>query len=132
METINLIQPDAPLRIRKIVLYPYPDLTRLWFRLQLDTMPTELPHIDVGIWNADGTMNSNIAFVAYDDSFVDSTIHLHHPVPAAIYVCTTEITAGMPPEVRQHDFVRFSFPLEFRDAQQGAEGFGYNMENAPA
>lgn len=131
VSAINLIQADEPLRIQRIVLYPYPDLTRLWYRLQLEALQDQPPNISICIWNPDQTENASIAYVAYDDAFLEATIHLRQPVPAAEYVCTTEIATGMRPDLRVHDFARFRFPLEFRDAAQGAEGFGYERAGPP-
>ncbi len=127
LSTINLVQSDQPLRVQKIVLYPYPDLARLWFRLQLVALQQEPPNIDVHILNPDGTHNSSLAFVAYDDTFVDATIHMKTFQATALYVCTTTITTGMPPDVVVHDTAHFEFPLVFRDAAVGEEGFGYDL-----
>ncbi len=128
MSTINLVQSDQPLRVQKIVLYPYPDLTRLWFRLQLVALQEEPPNIEVSIRNADGSRNNSLSFVAYDDVFVDATIHLKEPQAGDLYVCTTEITTGMPPDIEVHDTIHFEFPLVFRDAEAGEVGFGYDID----
>ena len=128
MSSIHFIQDSHhPLRVRKIVLYPYPDLTRLWFRLQLESMPAEPPNIDIQIWNSDNTENVSVAYVAYDDTFLEATLHLQDPQPTASYTCTTRVSAGKGADLAVLDAVRFEFPLEFRDAQAGKEGFGYDL-----
>ena len=132
MSSIHFIQDsDQPLRVRKIVLYPYPDLTRLWFRLQLDALPAELPNIDIQIWNSDNTENISVSYVAYDDTFLDATLHLKDSQPADTYTCTTRVSTGRGQDLVVLDAVRFEFPLEFRDAQAGMEGFGYDLEDPP-
>ncbi len=113
-------------------MYPYPDLTRLWFRMQLATLQDQPPNIDVYIRNPDGTLNSSLSFVAYDDVFVDATIHMKEPQAAVHYACTTEIAVGMPPDVVVHDIVHFDFPLVFRDAAAGEDGFGYALDRLSA
>ena len=130
LSSINLIQDsDQPPRVRKIVLYPYPDLTRLWFRLQLESMPVEPPNIDIQIWNPDKTENLSASYVAYDDTFLDATLHLKNPQPTDPYTCTIRVSSGRGVDLKVLDAVRFEFPLEFRDAQAGIEGFGYDMED---
>jgi len=129
LSSIHFVQDgDQPLRVRKIVLYPYPDLTRLWFRLQLEAMPDEPPNIDIQIWNADDTENISVAYVAYDDTFLDATLHLKDPRPRAAYTCTTRVSTGQGADLTVLDAVRFAFSLEFRDAQAGVAGFGYDLE----
>ncbi len=128
LSSIHFIQDShQPLRVRKIVLYPYPDLTRLWFRLQLEAMPAEPPNIDIQIWNADRTENTSVSYVAYDDTFLDATLHLKEPQPADCYTCTTRVSTGQGADLIVLDAVRFEFPLEFRDAQAGIAGFGYDL-----
>ena len=130
MSSINLIQDsDQPPRVRKIVLYPYPDLTRLWFRLQLESMSAEPPNIDIQIWNPDQTENLSASYVAYDDTFLDATLHLKSPRPTEPYTCTIRVSSGRGADLKVFDAVCFEFPLEFRDAQAGIEGFGYDMED---
>lgn len=126
LNSIHLVQENEPLRIQKIILYPYPDLTRLWYRLRLEGWQDVKPNIDIGIWDRNGDINNSLSFVAYDDPFLDATIHLKEPAAGMSYLCTTEVSTGMPPDVKVHDAIRFDFPLEFRDAQQGVEGFGYD------
>lgn len=131
MSSINFIQDsNQPLRVRKIVLYPYPDLKRLWFRLQLDSMPAESPNIDIQIWNPDDSENLTASYVAYDDTFLDATLHLKDPQPPNLYTCTTCISSGTGVDWKLLDTVRFEFPLEFRDAQAGVEGFGFDLESS--
>ena len=131
MSSINLIQDsNQPLRVRKIVLYPYPDLTRLWFRLQLDSMPTDPPNIDIQIWNPDDSENLKASYVAYDDTFLDATLHLKDPQPLNSYTCTTCVSTGTGVNLQLLDTVRFEFPLKFRDAQAGIEGFGFDLEDS--
>lgn len=132
MTAINFMQgADQPLRVRRIVLLPYPDLTRLWLRMQLEAMPAEPPNIDIQIWNPDDTENLRASYVAYDDTYVDATLHMKDPEPGKIYTCTTRVSTGTGADLEVLDAVRFEFPLEFRDPQNGEEGFGYDIEAQP-
>lgn len=126
MSTISLVQPDEPLRIQKILVFPYPDLKRLWFRMQLQAQPDQKPNIDIDVAAVDGPAGNSLAFVSYDDTYLDATIHLKEPRPGSRYQCVVELSLGLPPDMEHVEQVKFEFPLEFRDAENGADGFGYD------
>lgn len=126
MSTISLVQPDEPLRIQKILIFPYPDLKRLWFRMQLQAQPNQQPNIDIDVAAVDGPAGNSLAFVAYDDTYLDATIHLKEPHPGSLYQCVVDLSLGLPPDMEHVEQVKFEFPLEFRDAEKGADGFGYD------
>ena len=52
---ISLFEDDKPLAIERCVLYPYPDLKRIWTRLWLTAVQEEdHPNLEVVIYNPDG------------------------------------------------------------------------------
>ena len=51
---ISLFQADEPLRFERIVLYPYPDLKRLWTRAWLTVAQGEKPNIEIVVLNPNG------------------------------------------------------------------------------
>ena len=46
---IPLFQDDTPLRFERIVLYPYPDLKRIWTRLWLPAIQDKAPNVEIAV-----------------------------------------------------------------------------------
>ena len=44
---ISLFQQDEPLRIERAILYPYPDLKRIWTRIWLPAVQDERPNLRI-------------------------------------------------------------------------------------
>ena len=58
---ISLFEQDTPLTVERCVLYPYPDLRRIWTRLWLSAAQEEThPNLELIIYNPDGTENTSV------------------------------------------------------------------------
>ena len=61
---IPLFQADTPLRFERIVLYPYPDLKRIWARIWLPAIEDQSPNVEVIVMNPDGSENCSVYMMA--------------------------------------------------------------------
>jgi hypothetical protein len=125
---ISLIQPDEPLHFERIVLYPYPDLKRIWTRVWLNTLADPRPNIEIVVRNPDGSENTSVFAMTHAEQKLETTLHLRHPRAGATYHVSARLTVGLteqPELVEQQDFALL---LEFRDPQRGEPGFGVGVD----
>lgn len=130
MVEISLFQDDGPQHFEQVLLFPYPDLTRIWVRMWLTPTLDERPNVELRVMNPNGTENNSIFLIAHGETKVDSTLHLRNPVPGAVYSCVAEMTVGAGPDLRTLDRKEFDLILEFRDPEEGQAGFGYDARTA--
>ncbi|GIV79397.1 hypothetical protein FKZ61_015765 [Litorilinea aerophila] len=125
---IPLFQEDESLRFERMVLYPYPDLTRIWTRIWLTAVPDQHPNVEVRVLNPDGTENNSVFFLSRTEQRIETTLHMRNPVPGATYRVVAELTLGLsqPPELI--DRREFDLVLEFRDPEKGEAGFGFGVD----
>ena len=72
---IPLFEDDKPLAIERCVLYPYPDLKRIWTRLWLTAVQEEdHPNLEVAIYNPDGVENTSVFPNPYGDGLASERI----------------------------------------------------------
>jgi hypothetical protein len=126
---IPLFQEDEPLHFEHILLYPYPDLRRIWVRMWLSARQDQQPNIEVRVTNPDGSENNSLYLLAHAEPKVDATLHLRDPVPGETYSVVAEMTLGLsdPPEIL--DRHEFDLVLEFRNPEEGEPGFGIGLED---
>ena len=125
---ISLFQPDEKLRFERIVLYPYPDLKRIWVRAWLTAVQDQQPNVEIIIRNPDGSENSSVYMMAHAEQRLETTIHLRSPLPAATYRVSAELTLGLNDKPTLQDRQEFEMTLEFRNPDKGAEGFGVGVD----
>ncbi|MCC6169770.1 MAG: hypothetical protein IT329_21310, partial [Caldilineaceae bacterium] len=82
---ISLFQTDEPPRFERIILYPYPDLRRIWTRLWLTAAPDKAPNLELFVLNPDGSENTSVYMMARREQRIETTLHLRNPVPGATY-----------------------------------------------
>ena len=92
---IPLFQDDTPLRFERIVLYPYPDLKRIWTRLWLPAIQDKTPNVEIAVLNADGSENTSVYMMARSEQRIETTLHLRNPSPGATYRIVAELTDGI-------------------------------------
>ena len=126
MTEINLFEQDTPLRFERILIYPYPDLQRLWVRIWLPArLEGEAPNVELIVYNPDGTENNSLVLLAQTDTKLNNTLHLKQPLrPGETYRVEALLSVGLSKNAEQVDRQTFDLPLEFRDPEAGELGFG--------
>ena len=126
MTQINLFEPDAPLRFERILIYPYPDLRRLWVRIWLPArLEEDAPNVELTLYNPDGSENSSLVLLAQSDTRLNNTLHLKDPVlPGQIYRMEASLTLGLSKDAQLVDRKTFDLTLAFRDPEAGESGYG--------
>lgn len=128
MTEINLFD-DEPLRFKHILIYPYPDLRRLWVRTWLPPQMEASPNVEYRVLNPDGSENNSLVLLAQTDTKLDNTLHLREPIlPGATYRVVAELSVGLGQDVELVDRQEFDLVLEFRDPEAGEPGFGIGLE----
>src|SRR5687767_12488760 len=92
---IPLFEAGTPMRFERIVLYPYPDLKRIWTRFYLSAVEGEAPNVEIMVMNPDGTENCSVYMMARTDQRIETTLHMRDPVPGAIYRVHAVLSKGM-------------------------------------
>ncbi len=90
IQGINLNYDAGPLRIERMAARPYPDLTRVWARVQLSPFEAP-PNVRLVCLDAAGKEVAEMLLVEWRDPYISLTMHLRHPVPGASYVLRAEV-----------------------------------------
>ncbi len=72
---VDLPEESEPPRIAGIEVYPYPNLTKLWIKMQLTYFKT-YPNIELYLYDPDGQLLGDMLFVEHRNFYVDVTMHL--------------------------------------------------------
>lgn len=125
---ISLFQTDETLHFARIVLYPYPDLKRIWTRAWLTTVQDQQPNIEIIIYNPDRTENTSVFMMAHSEARLDTTLHIRNPQPGATYHVVAELTLGLTEKPEVIDRQEFPLTLEFRNPDAREPGFGMGVD----
>lgn len=126
---INLFDDSATLRFEHILVYPYPDLHRLWVRIWLPALlDGDAPNVELRLINPNGSENNSLVLLAQTDTKLNNTFHLKDPIPGARYRMIAEMTVGFNEQARLVDRQEFPLVLEFRDPDAGQPGFGVGLD----
>lgn len=126
---IPLFDDDKSLRFERIILYPYPDLSKVWARCWLPAVQDQQPNIELRVLNPDGSENNSVFMMMHAEQRVETTLHMREPVPGALYRVVAELTLGVAPdEMTVLDVQEFDMPLEFRDPEAFEPGFGMGVD----
>ena len=125
---ITLFQEDETLRFERIVLYPYPDLKRVWTRIWVTAVQDQHPNIELRIFNPDGTENNSVLLLSQSDQRIETTFHLRDGVAGAIYQVLAELTLGISENPEHLDHQEFEMCLEFRNPERNEPGFGMGVD----
>lgn len=124
---ISLFQPDESLRFERIVLYPYPDLKRIWTRLWLTAVQDEQPNVELIVLNPDGSENNSVYMMARTEQRIETTLHMRTPQPGATYRVIATLSSGLGDDAQVLDRHEFDLTLEFRDPERREPGFGVGV-----
>lgn len=124
---IPLFQAGESLRFERIVLYPYPDLKRVWTRFWLTPVQDRAPNVELVVLNPDGTENTSVYMLAQTEQRGETTLHLREPVPGATYRVVALLTLGISDQPELIEQQEFDLVLEFRNPNAGEPGFGYGV-----
>jgi len=125
---IPLFDDDEALKIERIVLYPYPDLKRIWTRCWLTAVQDVHPNLEFRVYSPDGLEDNSAYLMAVDTQRVETTLHMRHPVPGSTYRVVAELSEGMETDAEVLDRHEFEMVLEFRDAEHNEAGFGIGVD----
>lgn len=125
---IPFFDESGKLAFERIVLYPYPDLKRIWTRVWLTAVIDQRPNIEVTILDPDGRENTSVFLMSHAETRADSTLHLRHPLPGETYHVIAELTLGLSESAELVERQEFDLLLEFRNPDRGEPGFGYGVD----
>ncbi|MCB0026192.1 MAG: hypothetical protein KDD91_24335 [Caldilinea sp.] len=126
---ISLFQGDETPKIERCVLYPYPDLKRIWTRLWVTaTQDEEKPNLEVIVLNPDGTENCSVYMMAHAETRAETTLHMRNPTSSATYRVVAEMTQGIGDAQRVLDRHEFDLVLAFRNPDACEPGFGFGVD----
>ena len=92
---ISFFDENAPLKFERVVLYPYPDLKRVWTRIWLTTVAEDKPNIEVVVLDPDGAENCSVYLMAHAEQRAETTLHMRNPVVGQTYPVVVELTRGL-------------------------------------
>ena len=125
---IPLFDEDETLRFERIILYPYPDMKRIWTRLWITAVQDQEPNVEIIVLNPDGTENASVYLMSHAEQRVETTLHLRDPVPGAAYRVIAILTLGIEASPEVLDRQEFELLLEFRNPDQYEPGFGIGVD----
>lgn len=112
---IQLNWEDSPARIVDAVVYPYPDLQRLWLRVAVSAF-AEYPDLDARAVDPAGREVASLTVIELHDQELSHTMHLRRtPEPDAVYQLQLRLTRGG----QVLDQKVLDFPLTFVDPDSG-------------
>jgi len=101
------------LAIERIAVHPYPDLTKLWVRVQLSSFATPIV-VEITCLDQDGKEVGDMLLVDWRDPYISLTMHLKKPPqPDAAYVLLVRVER----DEQALDSQQLDFPLVFVDPQ---------------
>lgn len=108
------VQPRAeeqPPHIKRAEVWPYPELTRLWVRLEISPFAT-FPNLELVVRDPANAVVSSMFFVEIRETYQSLTMHLRQePQPNQPYTLDIELTR----EEEVLDSRTVPFDLVFRD-----------------
>lgn len=125
---IPLFEQDEALRFERVVLYPYPDLNRIWTRVWLTAVEAARPNIEIVLLNPDGSENTSIFALAHAEQRLETTLHVRNPRPGAVYHVLALLSDGLSETPHEIDHQEFDLVLEFRDPNKNESGFGFGVD----
>jgi hypothetical protein len=126
---ISLFETNEPLRVERCVLYPYPDLKRIWTRLWITAVQgDDHPNLEVMIYNQDGSENCSVFLMEHAEPRAETTLHMRNGVAGATYRVAVEMTMGLGDAAKVLDRHEFDLVLEFRNPDAGEPGFGFGVD----
>ena len=114
LQGIPLNFEAGPLRIERMAVHPYPDLKRLWVRLQLSPFARP-PNVLLQCLDQDGNEVAEMLLVEWRNPYISVTMHLRQSVAGASYLLRAQVARDEELlDSREHPFI-----LEFHDVEEG-------------
>ncbi len=101
---------DKPeIEVERIAVHPYPDLSKLWVRVQITSFATPVV-VQLTCLDQDGVEVSDMLLVDWRDPYISLTMHLKKPPqPDAIYMLRVHVERDEQTLADRHH----EFPLTF-------------------
>jgi hypothetical protein len=128
-QPIGFMHESSPPRLLRAQALPYPELSRVWTRVQLTDF-VEHPELEMVILGPDGQPEASMVMVDVQHTYLSLTMHLKRPTPGQAYRLLLRLTRGG----LLLDQREVPFPLVFveRDAAKAeAEGMGWSERGVP-
>lgn len=125
---IPLFEADTPMRFERIVLYPYPDMKRVWTRIWLPAVEDQAPNVEITVMNPDGSENCSVYMMARTEQRIETTLHMRDGVAGTIYRVVATLSSGMGDTAEELDRREFDMTLEFRNPEAREPGFGVGVD----
>ncbi len=77
-QDMELPEETTPPQIDHIEVYPYPNLTKLWIKINLTYFKT-FPSLELYLYDPDGHLITDMLLVEHRNFYVDVTMHLRQP-----------------------------------------------------
>ena len=90
-QPIDFAHENEPPRFLRAQALPYPDLKRVWMRVQLTEFAAR-PDLELTILRSDGTVEASMAMVDVQHTYISLTMHLRQPRPGAPYQLVLRLT----------------------------------------
>ena len=90
-QPIELVHEDEPPRFLRAQALPYPDLQRVWTRVQLTPFAGH-PELEMAIVDPDGQPEAVMTMVDVQFTYVSLTMHLRRPRPGESYHLALRLT----------------------------------------
>lgn len=90
-QTIDFVHEDEPPRFLRAQALPYPDLQRVWTRVQLTPFAGH-PELEMAIIDPDGQPEAAMTMVDVQFTYVSLTMHLKQPRPGEPYHLLLRLT----------------------------------------
>lgn len=90
-QPIEFVQEEEPPRFVRAQALPYPDLTRVWTRVQLTPFAGH-PELEMAILDADGQPAAVMSMVDVQFTYISLTMHLKRPRPGDQYLLLLRLT----------------------------------------
>ena len=104
------VEPHPPV-IQRVEAWPYPELTRLWVRVETSPFAA-FPNLSIRLLGPDQAVVATMFMVEIRDPYQSVTLHLRKPPqPGEKYVLELELTR----DEDELDSRRLEFALVFRD-----------------
>jgi hypothetical protein len=90
-QSIDFVHEDEPPRFLRAQVLPYPDLQRVWARVQLTPFAGH-PELEMVILDPDGQAVAEMAMVDVQFTYISLTMHLKRPRPDEAYHLLLRLT----------------------------------------
>ncbi len=114
-QDINLNFEAGPLHIERMAVHPYPDLKRIWVRVQLSAFEHP-PNVRLSCLDSAGNEVAEMLLVEWRDPYISLTLHLRQGVPEAQYTLLAEIAR----DEQLLDGQEYPFQLVFEEPEEAA------------